>query len=86
MTELEYIKKELVENQDLASFCVIYDRKNKKLLATVNGEDHLIDQMMSRAVTTNDRIKGIIRRVSVLTNESRTPPSDFFDIFNKFRK
>lgn len=44
MTELEYIKKELGENQDLASFCVIYDRKNKKLLATVNGEDHLIDR------------------------------------------
>ena len=85
MTDLENIEKELGGNNDLVSFCIIYDRKNKKLLTTVNGDENIIDKMMARAVNTNDRVKGIVRRVSAFTNESRMPPSDFLDIFKRFK-
>lgn len=51
-TELEYLKKELEENNNIVSFALLYDRKNKKFLAIHKGDDAIIEKMLRRAVLT----------------------------------
>lgn len=82
-TELERIKQTLDSSQDLASFSIIYDRKNKKLLTSIHGDGHLLEQMVTRAFNTDKRVASVIRRVSLTSKPDI--PKDFFDIFNKLK-
>lgn len=44
ITELEYLKKELEENDNIVSFALFYDRENKKFLAVHHGDDAIIEK------------------------------------------
>lgn len=87
MTELEYLKKELEENENIVSFALLYDMANKKFLAIHKGDDAIIEKMLKQAVTTNSYFASMIRKVSDLfSNKIPKQPRDFFDIFDKFKK
>lgn len=76
-TELEYLKQELEENQNIVSFALFYDRENKKFLAIHNGDEAIIEKMLKKAVTTNGFFASMIRKVADLFN-SKIPNQNPF--------
>ena len=89
-TELDYLKKELEENENIVSFALLYDRANKKFLAIHKGDDAIIEKMITRAVTTNGYFATMIRKVSGLFSTTIPKPpfgrSSISDLFDKFQK
>lgn len=90
VSELEYLKKELEDNENIVSFALFYDRQNKKFLAIHKGDDTIIEKMLQKAVTNNGYFATMIRKVSDLfSNKIPKPPlgkGDIFDIFDKFKR
>lgn len=89
-TELEYLKKELEENENIVSFALFYDRKNKKFLAVHHGDDAIIEKMLNKAATTNGYFATMFSKISKLFSTKIPKPSqgsveDLFDIFDKFK-
>lgn len=90
ITELEYLKKELEENDNIVSFALFYDRENKKFLAVHHGDDAIIEKMLNRAATTNNFFASMFSKISKLfsskiPNPHRSGMDDILDIFDKFR-
>lgn len=90
ITELEYLKKELEENDNIVSFALFYDRENKKFLAVHHGDDAIIEKMLNRAATTNNFFASMFSKISKLfSSKIPKPPEsgvdDILDIFDKFR-
>jgi len=89
-TELEYLKKELEENENIVSFALFYDRKNKKFLAVHHGDDAIIEKMLDKAATSNGYFASKFSRISKLfSSKIPKPPEsgvdDILGIFDKFR-
>lgn len=89
MNTLADLKQELEEDDNIVSFALFYDRKNKKFLAVHHGDDSIIDKMLTHVVTTNPYFASAIRKVSELFKTKIPKPAfgktDFFDIFDRFK-